>query len=83
MVDLLARMGEHLRATPAQIALAWLLAQQPWIVRIPGTRKLAWLEENLAAAALELLPRGDGTAHRPVSIGQSASVMMCQATASD
>jgi aryl-alcohol dehydrogenase-like predicted oxidoreductase len=54
MVDLLARIGERLRATPAQVALAWLLAQQPGIVPIPGTRKLARLEENLAAAALEL-----------------------------
>ena len=54
MVDLLARIAGRLRATPAQVALAWLLAQQPWIVPIPGTRKLARLEENLAAAGLEL-----------------------------
>jgi aryl-alcohol dehydrogenase-like predicted oxidoreductase len=54
MVDLLAQIGERLRATPAQVALAWLLAQQPWIVPIPGTRKLARLEENIAAAGLEL-----------------------------
>ena len=54
MVDLLARIAGRLGATPAQVALAWLLAQQPWIVPIPGTRKLARLEENLAAADLEL-----------------------------
>jgi hypothetical protein len=50
----LARIAGRLRATPAQVALAWLLAQQPWIAPIPGTRKLARLEENLAAAGLEL-----------------------------
>ena len=54
MVDLLTRIAERLGATPAQVALAWLLAQKPWIVPIPGTRKLARLEENLAAADLEL-----------------------------
>jgi aryl-alcohol dehydrogenase-like predicted oxidoreductase len=54
MVDLLTRIAGRLDATPAQVALAWLLAQQPWIVPIPGTRKLARLEENLAAADLEL-----------------------------
>ncbi len=54
MVDLLARIAGRLGATSAQVALAWLLAQEPWIVPIPGTRKLARLEENLAAAGLEL-----------------------------
>jgi len=54
VVDLLARIAGRLAATPAQVALAWLLAQQPWIVPIPGTRKLSRLEENLAAADLEL-----------------------------
>jgi len=54
LVDLLARIGEKKKATPAQIALAWLLARKPWIVPIPGTTKLARLEENLGAAALEL-----------------------------
>jgi aryl-alcohol dehydrogenase-like predicted oxidoreductase len=54
MVDLLARMAGRLDATPAQVALAWLLAREPWIVPIPGTRRLARLEENLAAAGLEL-----------------------------
>ena len=54
LVDLLARIAGRLAATPAQVALAWLLAQQPWIVPIPGTRKLSRLEENLAAADLEL-----------------------------
>ena len=46
-------MASGLGATPAQVALAWLLAQQPWIVPIPGTRRLSRLEENLAAADLE------------------------------
>jgi aryl-alcohol dehydrogenase-like predicted oxidoreductase len=54
VVDLLARIAGRLGATPAQVALAWLLAQQPWIVPIPGTRKLTRIEENLAAADLEL-----------------------------
>jgi len=54
MVDLLGRIAEQKRATPAQIALAWLLAQKPWIVPIPGTTKLHRLEENIAAAAIEL-----------------------------
>ena len=55
-VDLLTRIAERKQATPAQVALAWLLAQQPWIVPIPGTTKLHRLEENLAAADLELTP---------------------------
>ncbi len=54
MVDLLGEIGEGKKATPAQIALAWLLAQKPWIVPIPGTRKLERLEENIGAAAVEL-----------------------------
>lgn len=54
LVDLLRRIAGAKKATPAQIALAWLLAQKPWIVPIPGTTKLARLEENLGAAALEL-----------------------------
>ena len=54
MVDLLARIGEEKGASPAQIALAWLLAQKPWIVPIPGTTKVNRLEENIAAARLEL-----------------------------
>ena len=56
LVDLLAKVGERKKATPAQIALGWLLAQKPWIVPIPGTTKLARLEENLGAAAIELTP---------------------------
>lgn len=54
LVDLLKRIGAEKKATPAQIALAWLLAQQPWIVPIPGTTKLHRLEENLGAANVEL-----------------------------
>ena len=56
LVDLLARVGERKKATPAQIALAWLLAQKPWIVPIPGTTKLERLDENIGAAAIELSP---------------------------
>ncbi len=55
-VELLTRIAERRQATPAQVALAWLLAQKPWIVPIPGTTKLHRLEENLAAADLELTP---------------------------
>jgi aryl-alcohol dehydrogenase-like predicted oxidoreductase len=54
IVDLLAAIGKRKNATPAQIALAWLLAQKPWIVPIPGTTKLSRLEENIGAVALEL-----------------------------
>lgn len=54
LVDLLARIAEMKKATPAQIALAWLLARKPWIVPIPGTRKLERLDENIGAAAVEL-----------------------------
>jgi len=54
LVDLLKRLAEKKRVTPAQIALAWLLAQKPWIVPIPGTKKVARLEENLGAANVEL-----------------------------
>jgi aryl-alcohol dehydrogenase-like predicted oxidoreductase len=54
LVDLLGKIAERKQATPAQIALAWLLAQKPWIVPIPGTTKLARLEENVGAAAVEL-----------------------------
>jgi aryl-alcohol dehydrogenase-like predicted oxidoreductase len=56
VVDLLRRMAQRKKATPAQIALAWLLAQKPWIVPIPGTTKLPRLEENLGAAVIELTP---------------------------
>jgi len=56
LVDLLVRVGERRKATPAQIALAWLLAQKPWIFPIPGTTKPARLDENLGAAAIELAP---------------------------
>ena len=54
LVDLLQSIGERKRTTPAQIALAWLLAQKPWIVPIPGTTKLNRLEENIGAVAVEL-----------------------------
>jgi aryl-alcohol dehydrogenase-like predicted oxidoreductase len=56
VVDLLGKIAARLQATPAQVALAWLLAQKPWIVPIPGTTKLHRLEENLRGASLQLAP---------------------------
>lgn len=69
IVDLLARVAQQKGATPAQIALAWLLAQKPWIVPIPGTTKLSRLEENIGAASIEL------TAQDLTEIDQAASKM--------
>ena len=57
LVDVIRSFAEQRKVTPAQIALAWLLAKKPWIVPIPGTTKLARLEENLGAAAVELTPK--------------------------
>jgi aryl-alcohol dehydrogenase-like predicted oxidoreductase len=56
LIDLLGTIGKRKQATPAQIALAWLLAQKPWIVPIPGTTQRHRLEENIAAVAVELTP---------------------------
>ena len=56
LVDLLGEIAQRKKATPAQIALAWLLAQKPWIVPIPGTTKLSRLEENIGAASIKLTP---------------------------
>jgi aryl-alcohol dehydrogenase-like predicted oxidoreductase len=56
VIDLLASIAERKKATPAQIALAWLLAQKPWIVPIPGTTKLHRLDENIGALSVELTP---------------------------
>ena len=56
VVDVLARIAQRKKATPGQIALAWLLAQKPWIVPIPGTRKIERLDENIGAASVELTP---------------------------
>jgi aryl-alcohol dehydrogenase-like predicted oxidoreductase len=56
LIDLLGKIAKRKNATPAQIALAWLLAQKPWMVPIPGTTKLNRLEENIGAAAVELTP---------------------------
>ena len=56
MVDLIKTIAERKKATPAQIALAWLLAQKSWIVPIPGTTKLSRLEENIGAVSVELTP---------------------------
>ena len=55
-VDLLGAIAKQKSATPAQIALAWLLAQKPWIVPIPGTTKLSRLDENIGAVTVELTP---------------------------
>ena len=54
---MLGTIAQRKKATPAQIALAWLLAQKPWIVPIPGTTKLHWLEENITAAQVDLTTR--------------------------
>ena len=56
LVDFVKRIAERKGATPAQIALAWLLSRKPWIVPIPGTTKLHRLEENLGAVNVELTP---------------------------
>jgi aryl-alcohol dehydrogenase-like predicted oxidoreductase len=56
LVDLLGKIAHGKEATPAQIALAWLLAQKPWIVPIPGTTKVQRLDENIGAMAVELTP---------------------------
>ncbi len=56
LIDLLNRIGKHKNATPAQVALAWLLAQKPWIVPIPGTTRLHRLDENIGSVAVELTP---------------------------
>ena len=56
LIDLIGKIGQRKKATVAQIALAWLLAQKPWIVPIPGTTKLNRLDENIGAVAVELTP---------------------------
>ena len=72
LVDLLGRLAQDKQATPAQVALAWLLAQKPWIAPIPGTTKLHRLKENLGAAAL---PLSDGDLQE---IGQAAASIPVQ-----
>ncbi len=67
LVDLLGQIARQRGATPAQVALAWLLAQRPWIVPIPGTTKLNRLEENTAAAAVELTANDIGDIERVLS----------------
>ena len=67
LVDLLGRIAAQKKATPAQIALAWLLARKPWIVPIPGTTKLHRLEENLGAADVDLTPDDLGDIESAVS----------------
>lgn len=72
IVDLLAKIATRKKATPAQIALAWLLAQKPWIVPIPGTTKLGRLDENIAATAIQL------TSGDPGEIDAAASKITVQ-----
>jgi aryl-alcohol dehydrogenase-like predicted oxidoreductase len=72
LVDLLKRIADEKRATPAQIALAWLLAQKPWIVPIPGTTKLHRLEENIGAAKVEL------TTHDLAEIDSAAAAIQIE-----
>ncbi len=67
VVDLLGKIAARKRATPAQIAIAWLLARKPWIVPIPGTTKLHRLEENVGAAAVNLTPDDIGNIDSAVS----------------
>ncbi|HET8912360.1 MAG TPA: aldo/keto reductase, partial [Ktedonobacteraceae bacterium] len=67
VIDLLARIGAQKGATPAQIALAWLLAQKPWIVPIPGSRKLERLEENIGALDVTLSPDDLGEIQRAIA----------------
>jgi aryl-alcohol dehydrogenase-like predicted oxidoreductase len=67
LADLLGEIAVKKKATPAQIALAWLLAQKPWIVPIPGTTKLHRLEENLGAADIQLTPEDLRTIESAVS----------------
>ena len=67
LVDLVSSIAARLRATPAQVALAWLLAQKPWIVPIPGTTKVHLLEENLGGAELRLTPADLGDIERAVA----------------
>jgi aryl-alcohol dehydrogenase-like predicted oxidoreductase len=72
LIDLLSKIGKRKKATPAQIALAWLLAQEPWIVPIPGTTKLHRLDENIGAVAVEL------TSHDLREIDSAASKIPVQ-----
>lgn len=72
VVDLLAGLAQRKGATPGQIALAWLLARKPWIVPIPGTRKLHRLEENIGAADVQL------TAVEITELGDAASRIQVQ-----
>ena len=72
VVDLLGTLASRRNAIPAQIALAWLLAQKPWIVPIPGTRRIERLEENVASAAIEL------TADELEEIGTAAAAIQVE-----
>ena len=67
VIDLLARIGAEKGATPAQIALAWLLAQKPWIVPIPGSRKIERLDENIGALTVQLTPDDLGKIESAIS----------------
>jgi aryl-alcohol dehydrogenase-like predicted oxidoreductase len=75
VVDLLVAVAKRKGGTPAQIALAWLLAQKPWIVPIPGTRRLARLEENLGAANITLTSDDLGEIDRAFKSGLEVSAI--------
>ena len=82
-VDWLTTFAERKQATPAQIALAWLLAQKPWIVPIPGTTKLHRLEENLGAAAIELTADDLREIDRAAAADHRAGRALSRSTCSD
>ena len=81
LVDLLGEIAARKKATPAQIALAWLLAQKPWIVPIPGTTKLHRLEENIGAADVELTADDLGAIGRRARDGDGAGRPLSGASA--
>jgi aryl-alcohol dehydrogenase-like predicted oxidoreductase len=84
LVDLLGKFAAQKKVTPAQVALAWLLAQKPWIAPIPGTTKLPRLEENIGAVAVELTPDDlreiDGAASKIVVQGARYPESLAQMT---
>ncbi len=83
LVQLLAGIAERMHATPAQVALAWLLAQKPWIVPIPGTTKPHRLEENIGALAHRPFGRRPARNHRTRYPGDSAGLAILRAAAED
>ena len=74
LVDLVTNVAERKNATLGQVALAWLLAQKPWIVPIPGTRRLERLDENLASANLDLTPEDLAELDQVVLVGDATEL---------